>query len=89
MDLFSGRGFFRFYLAGQNLKWFWGLIQVYSVVLSFVSVLQTSVQFNEWEKRRHTLHRYLRRKLKSHVKVIIVDTTLQPIMNANFGPHRF
>ena len=31
--------------------------QVVSVVLSFLSVLQTLIQFNEWSKRRHTLHR--------------------------------
>ena len=28
-----------------------------SLFLSFLSVLQTLIQFNEWSKRRHTLHR--------------------------------
>ena len=33
------------------------IFQVVSLVLSFLSVLQTLIQFNEWSKRRHTLHR--------------------------------
>lgn len=41
----------------KPLRWFWGLIQVMSLFLSFLSVLQTLIQFNEWSKRRHTLHR--------------------------------
>ena len=47
------------YMAAKPLKWYWGLIQVYSIGFSFLSILQTYVQFNEWEKRRHTLHRLL------------------------------
>ncbi len=31
--------------------------QAISLLLSFLSVLQTLIQFNEWSKRRHTLHR--------------------------------
>ena len=46
-------------LGAKPWRWYWGLIQVFSLVSSFVSVLQTYVQFNEWEKRRHTLHRML------------------------------
>ena len=45
------------FLADKPARWYWGLIQVYSLALSFLSVLQNAVQFNEWEKRRHTLHR--------------------------------
>ena len=52
----GGEGFLD-YLAAKPWRWYWGLIQVYSLALSFLSVLQTAVQFNEWEKRRHTLHR--------------------------------
>lgn len=33
--------------------------QVVSLVLSFLSSLQTMIQFNEWSKRRHTLHRMI------------------------------
>jgi len=46
-------------VAEHSLKWYWGLIQVYSLIFSFVSVIQTCVQFNEWDKRRHTIHRLL------------------------------
>merc|ERR550525_1984550 len=51
--------FFREKGAENGPVWFWGLIQVYSIVLSFVSLLQTCVQFNEWPKRRHTPHKLL------------------------------
>ena len=27
--------------------------------MNFISILQTLIQFNEWSKRRHTLHRLL------------------------------
>ena len=47
------------YMSHKPLGWYWGLIQVYSLIFSFLSLLQTCVQFNEWEKRRHTLHRML------------------------------
>lgn len=43
----------------KPLRWYWGLIQVFSLLMSFISVLQTMIQFNEWDKRRHTLHRLL------------------------------
>ena len=47
------------FLADKPARWYWGLIQVYSLALSFLSVLQNAVQFNEWDKRRHTLHRWV------------------------------
>ena len=46
-------------LAEKPAVWYWGLIQVYSILLSFASLLQTCVQFNEWPKRRHTPHKLL------------------------------
>ncbi len=45
--------------ADKPLRWYWGLIQLYSLVLSALSFLQTCVHFNEWPKRRHTCHRLL------------------------------
>ena len=45
--------------ADKPARWYWGLIQVYSLALSFASLLQTCVQFNEWPKRRHTPHKLL------------------------------
>lgn len=45
------------FLASRTWRWYWGLIQAYSWLFSFVSLVQTCVQFNEWEKRRHTIHR--------------------------------
>ena len=47
------------FTSGRPAVWYWGLIQVYSIVLSFASLLQTCVQFNEWPKRRHTPHKLL------------------------------
>ena len=47
------------FITGRPAVWYWGLIQVYSIVLSFASLLQTCVQFNEWPKRRHTPHKLL------------------------------
>ena len=47
------------FTLGRPAVWYWGLIQVYSIVLSFASLLQTCVQFNEWPKRRHTPHKLL------------------------------
>ncbi|XP_040569183.1 uncharacterized protein [Lepeophtheirus salmonis] len=47
------------YLREKDPRWFWGLIQVASLFFSFLSLLQTVVHFNEWEKRRHTLQRLL------------------------------
>jgi hypothetical protein len=47
------------YLSEKPLVWYWGLIQVYSIFFSFSSLLQTCVQFNEWPKRRHTMHKML------------------------------
>ena len=46
-------------LADKPARWYWGLIQVYSLAFSFASLLQTCVQFNEWPKRRHTPHKLL------------------------------
>jgi len=34
------------------IKWYWGLIQLVSLTVSFLSLLQTVVYFNECEKRR-------------------------------------
>ena len=48
---------FTFLTQDRPIKWYWGLIQVVSLLLSFLSTLQTLIQFNEWSKRRHTLHR--------------------------------
>ena len=48
---------FTFLTQDRPIKWYWGLIQVASLLLSFLSTLQTLIQFNEWSKRRHTLHR--------------------------------
>lgn len=36
----------------RSLRWYWGLIQVASLLISFLSLLQTVVYFNECEKRR-------------------------------------
>ena len=33
--------------------------QIYCWVFCFLSILQTMIQFNEWSKRRHTLHRMI------------------------------
>jgi len=38
--------------AERPIRWYWGLIQAASLVLSLVSLLQTVVYFNECEKRR-------------------------------------
>lgn len=46
-------------VAEHPIKWYWGLIQAYSIAFSFVSIVQTCIQFNEWDKRRHTIHRLL------------------------------
>jgi len=35
-----------------NIKWYWGLVQLVSLVVSFISLLQTVLYFNECEKRR-------------------------------------
>ena len=34
--------------------------------MSFVSILQTMIHFNEWSKRRHTLHRMILVGMVSH-----------------------
>lgn len=47
------------FLPDKPLRWYWGLIQFYSLVFSLVSLLQTLIHFNEWPKRRHTLHRFM------------------------------
>ncbi|XP_059087411.1 uncharacterized protein LOC131883840 isoform X1 [Tigriopus californicus] len=47
------------FFSDKSLGWYWGLIQVYSLVFSMLSLLQTSIHFNEWPKRRHTIHRFL------------------------------
>ena len=41
-----------FLQAERPIRWYWGLIQAASLVLSLVSLLQTVVYFNECEKRR-------------------------------------
>jgi len=41
-----------FLAAERTPKWYWGLIQVVSLLFSIVSLLQTVVYFNECEKRR-------------------------------------
>jgi len=46
-------------ISTKPLRWYWGLIQLVSLVMNFISILQTLIQFNEWSKRRHTLHRLL------------------------------
>jgi len=45
--------------SDKPLRWYWGLIQIYCWVFCFLSILQTMIQFNEWSKRRHTLHRLI------------------------------
>ena len=40
----------------KPLRWYWGLIQLYSLVFSALSFLQTAIHFN---KRRHTLHKFM------------------------------
>lgn len=42
-----------------DIKWYWGLIQLASLVTSFLSLLQTVVYFNECEKRRFSCSRLL------------------------------
>jgi hypothetical protein len=41
-----------FLAADRPLRWYWGLIQMFSLLLSFTSLLQTVIYFNECEKRR-------------------------------------
>jgi hypothetical protein len=38
--------------ADRPVRWYWGLIQVVSLLFSFLSLLQTVIYFNECEKRR-------------------------------------
>ena len=45
--------------AELPVKWFWGLIQLVSLVTSFLSLLQTVIYFNECEKRRFSCSRML------------------------------
>lgn len=47
------------FLADKPLRWYWGLIQLYTIISSFISLLQTAVHFNEWEKKRPSLWRLL------------------------------
>lgn len=48
-----------FLQADRPLRWYWGLIQGVSLVLSFASLLQTVLYFNECEKRRLSVWRLL------------------------------
>jgi len=43
--------------AEHPLRWYWGLIQMYSLVFSAVSLLQTVVYFNECEKKTSSIWR--------------------------------
>ena len=43
--------------AELPVKWFWGLIQLVSLVTSLLSLLQTVIYFNECEKRRFSCSR--------------------------------
>ena len=38
--------------ADKPLRWYWGLLQLASIIISFISLTQTLVYFNECEKRR-------------------------------------
>ena len=49
----------QFEAADRPLRWYWGLIQVVSLVFSFLSLLQTVIYFNECEKRRISILRLL------------------------------
>lgn len=42
----------QFRQSNRPIRWYWGLIQVASLIFSFLSLLQTVVYFNECEKRK-------------------------------------
>ena len=42
-----------------SVKWYWGLIQLVSLLVSFISLLQTVLYFNECEKRRMSFLRMI------------------------------
>ena len=52
-------GFSIEFFQDKSLRWYWGLIQFYSLITSALSLLIAVTHFNEWPKRRHTLHRIL------------------------------
>jgi len=43
----------------RPLRWYWGLIQVVSLVFSYLSLLQTTIYFNECEKKRISILRLI------------------------------